>query len=437
MPEPARQHCEGELSRAPVQKNSRRKNSKRRISKRKNRIRENSIRKISQAAYIITAGTMALLHMAARSSREFGDWYITHIFPIWVNTYGRFTGLFPFSVGEFMGMLGILLAAGGVLLGLIRLSLAALSLPGRMAWQENARSGTRLDKCRHFCRGFCHGYCRILAWTALGAYVLMNLNCFMLYNGFTFSEKYFGADAGDYTLEELAALRNFVVEQCNDLSCRIPRNGDGSISYEGDMGGAAKSAMRHLGATYGNLRGFYPNPKPAAASDFMSQQYVSGCFTPFSMEANYNNVMYVMNKPATLCHELAHLKGFIREDEANFIGYLACIQSDDIIFRYSGYLSVLYYIDNDFYDAVGRDRDRYLDGTAILPQVHEDNIFLTREEWARIERRALFDTEAVEAASDRVTDANLKLNGVSEGMASYSRVVALLLQYYELYGYEY
>jgi hypothetical protein len=57
-------------------------------------------------------------------------------------------------------------------------------------------------------------------------------------------------------------------------------------------------------------------------------------------------------------------------------------------------------------------------------------IFLTQEEWDRIEDKALLDTEVVDAASDAFTDTTLKLNGISDGMISYSRVVKLLLQYY-------
>ena len=163
----------------------------------------------------------------------------------------------------------------------------------------------------------------------------------------------------------------------------------------------------------------------------MCQQYMQGYYFPFSMEANYNDVMYIMNKPAAFCHELAHLKGYIYEDEANFIGFLACILSDDIVFQYSGYLSVLYYLDNDFYEAVGGDLDRYYAQERILPQVHTDNIFVKQEEWDRINGEALLDTEIVEAASDSFTEATLKLNGVEDGMISYSRVVELLLRYYQ------
>lgn len=79
-----------------------------------------------------------------------------------------------------------------------------------------------------------------------------------------------------------------------------------------------------------------------------------GYYFPFSMEANYNKVAYVTNLPVTMCHELAHLKGYIQEDEANFIGFLACISSDDLLFQYSGYLSVLNYVNNDFMKLLGK-----------------------------------------------------------------------------------
>ncbi|MFQ8979614.1 MAG: DUF3810 family protein [Waltera sp.] len=44
-----------------------------------------------------------------------------------------------------------------------------------------------------------------------------------------------------------------------------------------------------------------------------------------------------MEKPATMCHELAHIRGYIYEDEANFIAFLACVESDDSTFQYAGY----------------------------------------------------------------------------------------------------
>ena len=60
-----------------------------------------------------------LLNAAAWNSRVFSDWYIANIFPIWVNLYGRVTGIFPFSVGEWMLGAGVVLVAFALLLGLL------------------------------------------------------------------------------------------------------------------------------------------------------------------------------------------------------------------------------------------------------------------------------------------------------------------------------
>ena len=91
---------------------------------------------------------------------------------------------------------------------------------------------------------------------------------------------------------------------------------------------------------------------------------------------------------------------------------------------------MLNYLDNDFYKAVGRDREAYLAQPRISAQVTRDNVFVTDDEWERINGKALIDTETVEAVSDAVVDTTLKANGVQDGMISYSRVVRLLLQYY-------
>ena len=60
-----------------------------------------------------------------------------------------------------------------------------------------------------------------------------------------------------------------------------------------------------------------------------------------------------------------------------------------------------------------------------------DKIFLTKEAWQQVEERAVLDTETVSQAADSFLNTTLTLNGVSDGTVSYSRVVDLLLQYYD------
>ncbi len=48
-----------------------------------------------------------ILEIIAVNSTSFSDWYRAHIYPIWVNTYGRLTSLFPFSFGEILIMIAV------------------------------------------------------------------------------------------------------------------------------------------------------------------------------------------------------------------------------------------------------------------------------------------------------------------------------------------
>ena len=52
-----------------------------------------------------------LLNIISRGSPQFAQYYVNYIFPLWVESYGRVTGLFPFSVGEMMIYLRVVPAA--------------------------------------------------------------------------------------------------------------------------------------------------------------------------------------------------------------------------------------------------------------------------------------------------------------------------------------
>lgn len=395
---------------------------------------------------------IVLLNIAAWNSTAFCDWYIAYIFPVWVNTYGRLTGLFPFSVGEWLIVAGLVVVAVAALLlipWVIAEICGAFRADRRGSAGDFSWSVGGFHRFVKSFRQFARGYYRFFSWTLLAVCLVMTLNCFILYHASTFSERYFGSDGGntEYSLEELMRVYNMVAEQCLALSEEMERDEDGRALYTGsigndggqlDMADKARELMKQLGETYDQLDGYYPRPKALLSSDFMCQQYMCGYYFPFSMEANYNDVMFILNIPETMCHELAHLRGFIYEDEANFIAYLACVESDDTFFQYAGYLSVLTYLYNDLYSAKQKDPEAYAKAAetvgivAVSAQVWEDSVFVTDEEWERINGKALIDTEIVDQAADVFIDTNLKVNGISDGSVSYSRVVKLLLQYYRL-----
>ena len=382
-------------------------------------------KKISKIIYVIGMLGVIMLNYLAWRSREFCDWYIDHIFPVWLNTYARLTSALSISVGEIMLILAVGITAFGIgffIYNLIR----------------RGKYTTGLLK-----------YGRTYAWIVLVVGYVMTLNCFILYHATGFAQKYMVketrtmvVDMSDtavvevdtkgksaYTKKNLATLRDYLVEQCNTLADQIDRDEQGTAVYSGDLIAESVHAMETMGQQYDRLSGYYVTPKYLKCSEFFSQQYIMGYYFPFSMEANINSVMYITNVAPTVCHELAHTKGFIFENDANMIGYLACIQSDDTFLQYCGYLSVLNYVNNDFYKSVNK--STYKKHVRISDRVADDNVFLTREDWQAVEKKAVVKTSTVKKVSNNFLNTNLKLNGVDEGIQQYNEVVNLLLDYYD------
>ena len=382
-------------------------------------------KKISKIIYIIGMLGVIMLNYLAWRSREFCDWYIDHIFPVWLNTYARLTSALSISVGEIMLILAVGITAFGIgffIYNLIR----------------RGKYTTGLLK-----------YGRTYAWIVLVVGYVMTLNCFILYHATGFAQKYMVKETGTmvvdmsdtavievdtkgksaYTKKNLATLRDYLVEQCNTLADQIDRDEQGTAVYSGDLIAESVHAMEAMGQQYDRLSGYYVTPKYLKCSEFFSQQYIMGYYFPFSMEANINSVMYITNVAPTVCHELAHTKGFIFENDANMIGYLACIQSDDTFLQYCGYLSVLNYVNNDFYKSVNK--STYKKHVRISDRVADDNVFLTREDWQAVEKKAAVKTSTVKKVSNNFLNTNLKLNGVDEGIQQYNEVVNLLLDYYD------
>ncbi len=360
-------------------------------------------------AFFTLAAICGAFNIATWKVRGFADLYTDNVFLPLTQPYGRLTSLAGFSVGE------IMLVVLCVIVALILLCLVA-SLVCVLGKRE-------APKGLQFLQIFLGKTIPVLF---LVVAIIMSLNCFALYHCTPIKTGEVTKDS--YSTAELGALRDFVVTRCNELALLAERDADGNVIYDGDMADEAKTAVRGLSGEYKRMEGFFVTPKVLTFSGFMSQQYMQGYYFPFSMEANINGEMYIMNKPFTMCHELAHTRGYIYEDEANFLGYLACIRSEDTVFEYSGYLGILPYVNNDFYRSVSE--DEYRDHVGISDRVRYDSQFLTKEAWEEVEKRSVLDTEMVKKAADTFIDTNLKVNGISSGKASYSHVVGLLLDYY-------
>ncbi len=355
------------------------------------------------AGGVLFAAAFAL-QVAARTQQRAATCYAHRVYGIIVGVVGGFFGIFPFSVVEMS-------------LYLFVLSCAVYAL---VNWR---------DPFCVFCRFFCLAGVLTFLYTC---------NCGINYYAMPFSG-YAGLETGLYSKEELEGLCEFLVMRVNEeamgasghagslASDGIPasggESGPGLSGYKGsreEWRRESVRAMQALGRQFPVLGGFYPRPKEVVISWILSVQQLSGIYSPFTVEANFNGDMPDYNIPHTMCHELSHLKGFMREDEANFIGYLACAGSDSQAFRYSAYLTGWVYAGNAL---AAVDMDAYIRLSGELCTRAQSDLRWNTVFWNQYEGK-------VAEVSNQMNDAYLKANGREDGVKSYGRMVDLMLAYY-------
>ncbi len=160
--------------------------------------------------------------------------------------------------------------------------------------------------------------------------------------------------------------------------------------------------------------------KPVMASEVMSQMHVTGVYSFFTGEANINIDFPDYSTPFTAAHEMAHQRGIAREDEANFIAYLACIESDDPYIRYSGYLNMYEYVSNALYRA-----DSQLHAAALAKLNYE----VQYEMIAYNKFFKQYQGSTMSQVSQTVNNTFLQIQG-TPGTQSYGMVVDLAVAYY-------
>ena len=348
---------------------------------------------------------MVLLNVLARTCRPFADFYTEKIFPVFSNPISFVTGLVPFSVGEILIVLGLLLIVIGI-------PCTVLLLIFGKKFRKKTLSAFVLTVMYVF------------------TYVLTTetMNCFIMYQCTPFTEKYL--KHSEHTESQITELYSLLIGKVNDLAEKVPRDETDCFEFTGNVSPEARKSMKIAGKTFPQLKGYYPKAKPILFSYFMSQSHLTGIYFPFSLESNYNDDMCRTNLPETVCHEYSHLKGFIQEDEANFISFYATTQcSNDVSFQYSGYLSALEYIHNEIYN-------QNISGAFHLTDTISDKVrsdwfrFMPDNYWEENAEKEVIPTETVSTVSTTAIDTNIKANGRTDGIKSYSLDVELLLDFY-------
>lgn len=180
-----------------------------------------------------------------------------------------------------------------------------------------------------------------------------------------------------------------------------------------------KKGYKNISNEFPFLDGFYANPKKAISSELMSYMGISGFYFPYTGEININMNNSDFMIPSTLAHEIAHQKGIAKEDEANFLAYLTCINHPEDEIKYSGIMLALIHSMNELYE---QDKESY------IKLVDKYSLKVSTDLKSHYELWSSYSGQ-LDDLFTKYNNLFLASNGQSEGVKSYSKMVDLVIKY--------
>ncbi|MDD5899334.1 MAG: DUF3810 domain-containing protein [Lachnospiraceae bacterium] len=313
-----------------------------------------------------------------------------------------FTGVFPFSFAEYIVLGSFVVIPILLVVFIVRLV---------------RKKERRFERC----------LLAVINVACVAAVVLFLyvIGCGVNYHRVSIAE-YRGITVRESSKEELYGLCTSLAKEASalreELVCYEDEEGVVRLPVSNrKLGKMTRDAYKNLYEELPVLRGVYPAPKGIGISKFYSAMEITGVFTCWTMEANVNVDIPDMSRAVTMAHELGHLHGFMREDEANYLAYLACQASDSPLVKYSGTMLALIYAGNAL---ASQDMELYGElWTMYHPGMVRD--FMDKSAyWKQYENTVISET------ADKVNDVYLKANEQEDGVKSYGRMVDLLLAEY-------
>jgi hypothetical protein len=221
-----------------------------------------------------------------------------------------------------------------------------------------------------------------------------------------------------YSTAELTSLTKILIDSANATRARVTAadlQQSNTIIRQ-----TAVQAIRTISAGSADFYTYDPEVKLSLFTPLINLMGTSGYYNPFTTEAQMNYQMPIFIRPFVACHEMSHQMGYGAEDEANFVGFLAGINSKDRLLRYSAYHEAVDEFMRDIYM-----RDSVLHKQLKLrvsPTVHNDFV-IEFNYWMAHE-------SGINAVSSIFYDQFLKANNQPQGLKTYNQMVRLVISWY-------
>ena len=141
-----------------------------------------------------------------------------------------------------------------------------------------------------------------------------------------------------YDSDDLVSLNNFLIDRIVLMADAFERV-DGAIVYEDKLVDLAVEELKNSSNKYEFLKGKYPNN----IGDFSERERKTNYALTLGYTGNAGVVVdsyaHDVEELNTIMHEMCHVKGIIRESEAEYCAFLASIDSNNDKVIYSAYMS--------------------------------------------------------------------------------------------------
>lgn len=344
--------------------------------------------------------TLIVLRAIAFKNPAVADAYSKKVFRHLAKVFSSVVNLFPFSLTEVCVVGGIVILIALTTYGIVRL----IRYPAWL-WRRLLKSA-------------------LVALTA----AFCALSLFIAFHGIHYARSPLAESLGltvkKRSCEELEHATIAFARAACEAREGLPEDEHGVliIGSKRDLFRESHLGWEKAGEIYPALKSsIRPVPKGVILSHYWSYTHIVGMYMPLLVEVNINIDQPDYAIPATAAHEIAHARGFAREDDTSLAGYISCFCHPDPVWRYSGLINAWKELNNRLYQ---EDRGLWEKAYAhITPAVARD-LNAEREYWKAFET-------PVAAISTAVNDAYLKANKEDDGVKTYGQVVDLLLAYIE------
>jgi len=220
----------------------------------------------------------------------------------------------------------------------------------------------------------------------------------------------------DYTEEALDFTLDQLIKESNSLQKSLSSNDTIAVQINYTTSTLAERIEKEFQF---DLLDNNPQPyiKNSLWSTLLSYMGYAGYLNPFTLESQVNHKIPKLSYVVTTAHEMAHQLGFASEGEANFIAFYTSIHHSDPLIQYAGYTFALRYCYSERYKAHPEKAKKQLQNLnpGVLKNFQELSQF-----WKKYHN-------PFEPFLKKGYDSYLKANGQPRGIQSYDEMVALVI----------